>query len=63
MDTWTDKKFSSGKFSTKSEKSKHAHMKQIILPSTILDFTWLVIDGFIEVLTERPKEIWNFTST
>ena len=23
-------------------------MKQIILPSTILEFTWLVIDGFME---------------
>ena len=23
-------------------------MKQIILPSTVLEFTWLVIDGFME---------------
>ena len=52
-------------------------MKQIILPSTFLELTWLVIDGFMEenvlVLpnqkrklglpnTEGPQEIWNFPS-
>ena len=41
IDTWTDKEFPNGKFSTRSEKSKHAHIKQIILPSTILEFTSL----------------------
>ena len=48
MGTWTDRKFSNRKFPSKSEKSQHTHMKQIIFSSTILDFTWLVIDGFIE---------------
>ena len=28
--------------------SIHTWMKQIILPSIILQFTWLVIDGFID---------------
>ena len=33
-------------------------MKQIILPSTILEFTWLVIDGFMEEngLAPSPKK-------
>ena len=33
-------------------------MKQVILPSTILEFTWLVIDGFIEEnsLSPSPKK-------
>ena len=50
-------------------------MKQIILPSTILKFTWLVIDGFMEKYgpapplpkkklgppnREGPQETWNF---
>ena len=48
-------------------------MKQIILPSTVFEFTWLVIDGFMEenglaLLSlkgnwdpnaEGPQEIWN----
>ena len=46
MNTWTDRKFSNRKFP--SEKSWHTHMKPIILPSTILEFAWLVIDGFME---------------
>ena len=64
--------------SSKSEKSQHIHMKQITLPSTTLDFIWLVIDSFIEenglapppspkkeILspnTGGPQEIWNFPS-
>ena len=53
MDTWTDKKLS-----TKSEKSKHTRMKQIILPSAILGFTWLVINGPMEEndLALSPKK-------
>ena len=49
-------------------------MRQIILPSTILEFTWLVIDGFKEENglalllgeklgppnTEAPQKIWIF---
>ena len=33
-------------------------MKHIILPSTILEITWLVIDGFIEEnsLSPSPKK-------
>ena len=53
-------------------------MKQIILPSTILEFTWLAIDSFIEENsstfplpkkklgphnTEGSQEIWNFLSS
>ena len=38
MDTWTDKNFSNGKFLTRREKTKHTHIKQILLPSTILEF-------------------------
>ena len=36
------------------------HMKQTILPSTILKFTWLVIDGFMEENSPAPsqKEYW-----
>ena len=58
MDTWTDKKFSNGKFLAKSEKSKYTHIKQIILSSTILEFTWLVIDSFMEEngLDPSPKK-------
>ena len=50
-------------------------MKQIILPSTNFEFTWLVIDGFMEEKsplsqkrklgfpnTEGPEEIWNLPS-
>ena len=48
MDTWTDGKFSKRKFQSKSEKSYHVHMKQIILLLTILEFTWLIIDGFMK---------------
>ena len=33
-------------------------MKQIILLSTNLDFTWFVIDGFMEALSSPP--IQNF---
>ena len=54
------KKFSNRKFSSKSETSLHKHMKQIILSSTILEFTWLVIDGFIEetgLASPLPKGI------
>ena len=53
-----------------------AHMKQIILPSSVLEFTWLAIDGFMEENglaplsqrelgpsnTEGPEEIWNLPS-
>ena len=46
--TWTERKFSNRKFPGKSEKSYHTHMKQIILSSTVLEFKWLVIDGFME---------------
>ena len=52
MDTWTDKKFSNREFSTNSKKSKHTHIKQINLPSNIIEFTSLhdgmVTDGFME---------------
>ena len=48
MDTWTDRKFSKRKFQSKGMKSYHAHIKQIILESTVLEFTWLVTDGFME---------------
>ena len=52
-------------------------MEQIILLSTILEFRWLVIDGFMEgndlalrllkielgsPNIEGPQEIWNFPS-
>ena len=30
-------------------------MKQIILPSTVLEFTWLVIDGFMEENSLAPS--------
>ena len=40
MDNWTDN-FSNGKFSTRSEKSKHTHIKQITLPSNVLEVTSL----------------------
>ena len=30
------------------------HTKQIILPSTVLEFTWLVIDGFMEKNGQAP---------
>ena len=48
MDTWIDKKFLKRKFPSKSVKIYQAHMKQIILRSTVLEFTWLVIDCFME---------------
>ena len=48
MDTWTERKVLNRKFPSKNEKSWHKHMKQIILPSTVLEFTWLAIDGFME---------------
>ena len=48
MDTWRDRKFSKRKFPSNSEKSYHAHIIQIIFPSTVLEFTLLVIDGFME---------------
>ena len=48
MDTWRDRKFSKRKFLSKSEKTYHAHIIQIIFPSTILEFTLLIIDGFME---------------
>ena len=48
MDTWIDRKFSNRELLSKGEKSYHTHMKQIISPLTILEFTWLVIEGFIE---------------
>ena len=52
MDTWTDKEFSNREFSTNSKKSKHTHIKQINLPSNIIEFTSLhdgmVTDGFME---------------
>ena len=35
------------KFASENENSKHTNMKQIILPSTILEFTWLAMDGFM----------------
>ena len=31
-------------------------MKQIILPSIVLEFTWLVIDGFMEENAPSPKK-------
>ena len=40
MDNWTDN-FSNGKSSTRSEKSKHTHIKQITLPSNVLEVTSL----------------------
>ena len=48
MDTWTDRKFSKKKFQSKNVKSWHAQMMQIILPSTVLEFLWLIIDGSME---------------
>ena len=48
IDTWTDWKFSKRKFPSKSEKRYHTHMKLIVLPSTVCEFMWLVIDGFRE---------------
>ena len=74
MDTWTDRKFSKRKFQSKGMKSYHAHIKQIILESTVLEFTWLVTDGFMGEYglvpppqkrklgppnTWDPQEIWN----
>ena len=58
MDTWTDRKFSKRKFQSKGMKSYHAHIKQIILESAVLDFTWLVTDGFMEEygLASHPKK-------
>ena len=41
MDNWTDKKFS-----FLWEKLAYT-MKQIVLTSTILEFTWLAIYGFV----------------
>ena len=52
-------------------------MTQIILPSIILEFPWLVIDGFMEdnglapsslkeissPNTEVPQETWNLPSS
>ena len=41
-------------------------MEEIILPSAVFEFTWLAIDGFMEIHSspnkERPQEIWNFIS-
>ena len=58
MNTWTDRKLSKRKFQSKSVKSWHVHIKQITLPSTVLEFTWLVIDGFMEEngLVLSPKK-------
>ena len=33
-------------------------MKQIILPSTNLEFTWLVIDGFMEKNFSPDKKVF-----
>ena len=50
-------------------------MKQIILPSAVIEFTWLIIDGLMEenapspkkeirtLNTEGPQEIWNIPSS
>ena len=42
----------------KSVKSQHAHMKQIIFPSIVLEFKWLVNDGFMDEngLALTPKK-------
>ena len=52
-------------------------MKQMILPSTVPEFTWLIIDGFMEenglaplsqkkklrpANTKGSQEIWNILS-
>ena len=37
VDTWTERKVLNRKFPSKNEKSWHKHMKQIILPSTVLE--------------------------
>ena len=54
MDTWKDRKLSNRKFPSKSEKSYHAHLKQVILPSIIFEFPWLVIDGFMKENGQAP---------
>ena len=36
-------------------KSYHAHIKQVILESTVLEFPWLVIDGFMGENGLAPK--------
>ena len=43
VDTWTDRKFSNSQV-----KLRKVSMQQIILPSTIIEFTWLVIDAFMK---------------
>ena len=77
MNTWTDKKISNGKFSTKSEKSLAYTHETDNFASTILKFTWLDIDGFMEEIglaplpnmilvphnTQGQQEIWNFPSS
>ena len=35
-------------FQVKEKLAQHANMEQIILSSTVLEFTWLVIDGFMQ---------------
>ena len=51
-------------------------MEQMILPSDVIEFTWLVMDDFMEAnglapsakkgirspKLEGPQEIWNFPS-
>ena len=65
MDTSTDRKLSNRKFSSKSEKSwgTHTHIKQIILPSTILEFPLLVSDGFMEGNGLAPSSKKEIRST
>ena len=48
MNTSTVRKFSKRKFQSKSGKSQHAHMKQIILQSTVLEFIYFIFDRFME---------------
>ena len=55
MDVWTDRKLPS-----KSDKSYPADIKQLILPSTILEFKLLVIDDFMEENVIVPlSQNWN----
>ena len=60
MDVWTDRKFSDRKLPSKSDKSYPADIKQLILPSTILEFKLLVIDDFMEENAIVPlSQNWN----
>ena len=72
MDAWAGRKILKRKFQGENVKCWHVQIKQITLPSTILEFPWLVIGDFTEenslllpkrklgpLNTEGSQEIWN----